>query len=701
MPFRDLVIKKVYSSEYDDIVDLYYIPILSESVEYYRMAGFFSSSSLAISSRGLINLIKNGGKMKLITSPKLSSEDYDTISKTGNPDFKSLEEKMIKQIGEIQSEFERDHIFALGWMLANEKLDIKLAIPKKTSPYITDSDGYNRIGIFHQKIGIFKDANGDYTSFSGSVNESLAGWSGENVEEFKSFKSWIPDQYEFMKPDLEKFEKYWNNQMLPEIEVINIFEGVKKKLIEIAPKKIEEINLEKWYGPRNKKIQLFKYQIEAIEKWRENGYSGIFEMATGTGKTFTALGCLKQIFKTPDPLLTVITCPQRHLINQWINEIKKFGFHFDNIIIAPGTKKWKDLLTNTCIDLELGHVKSILVITTHRTFSSDDFKDILRSNISLTKLFLIADEVHGLGAEKTKLGLIPEYSYRIGLSATPKRFFDDVGTEAIYSFFKGVIFEFPLEKAITTINPATGETFLTPFRYKPIFVNLSISEMERYINVTRSISYYFQKERNKDPNNDNLTKLLTKRANIIKNCENKKTALADLLLSLDKSQKGVIIYCSPQQIDEVTMITSRYFSSIHRFTMEEGVRLDKEYGGLTEREFILKKFAEGKYQALIAMKCLDEGVDVPPARIAVLMASSSNSREYIQRIGRVIRRYPGKKEAQIYDMIVVPDRNILDPELIEIERRISEKEYNRSEYIAINALNSAEALKELYDKIRI
>lgn len=701
MPFRDLVIKKVYSSEYDDIVDLYYVPILSESVEYYRMAGFFSSSSLAISARGLINLIKNGGKMKLITSPKLSPEDYNTIARTGNLDFKELEEKMIKQIDEIKNEFERDHIFALGWMLTNDKLEIKLAIPKRNSRYFEDSEGYSRMGLFHQKIGIFKDENGDYTSFSGSVNESFSGWAGENIEEFKSFKSWIPDQHEFMKPDLEKFEKYWNNQMLPEIEVINIFEGVKKKLIDVAPEKIEDINLEKWYKSKNKKIQLFKYQIEAIEKWRENGHKGIFEMATGTGKTFTALGCLKQICKTPEPLLTVITCPQRHLINQWANELKKFDFHFDKIIIAPSTRKWKDALTDSCIDLELGNIKSVLVITTHRTFSSDDFKAILKSNIDSTKLFLIADEVHGIGAEKSRSGLIQDYYYRIGLSATPKRFFDDAGTEVIYSFFGGVVFEFSLEKAINTINPATGDTFLTPYRYKPIFVNLSISEMEQYIDITRRISYYFQKEKTKDLKDENLTRLLTKRANIIKNCENKMNALVDLLISIDKSQKWTIIYCSPQQIDDVMRITSQYFSNIHRFTMEEGTIPKNEYSGLTEREFILNKFANGKYQVLIAMKCLDEGVDVPPARVAVLIASSSNNREYIQRIGRIIRRCPGKKEAQIYDMIVVPDLNVFDPELIKTEGKILEKEYMRSTYIAANALNGAEALKELYDKMKI
>lgn len=700
MPFRDLIIKKVYSSESDDIVDLYYVPVLSESVEYYRMAGFFSSSSLAISARGLINLIKNGGKMKLITSPKLDSEDYDAIAQTGNLDFKNLETKMIKKIDEIKNEFERDHIFALGWMLANDKLEIKLAIPRSNSRYFAEPYEYNRTGLFHQKIGIFKDKNGDYTSFSGSVNESFSGWSGENIEEFKSFKSWIPDQYEFMKPDLEKFEKYWNNQMLPEIEVVDIFEGVKKKLIDIAPEKIEDIKLGKWYKSKNKKIQLFEYQIKAIDKWRENGHKGIFEMATGTGKTFTALGCLKQISKKPDPLLTVITCPQRHLVNQWVNETKKFDFHFDRTIIAPGTKKWKDLLADSCMDLELGNIKSALVITTHRTFSSEDFKAILKSNINSTKLFLIADEVHGLGAEKSRSGLIPEYCYRIGLSATPKRFFDDVGTEIIYSYFKGIVFEFPLEEAINTINPATGETFLTPYRYKPIFVNLSMSEMDQYIDITRKISYYFQKDKIEDLKDETLTRLLTKRANIIKNCENKFNALVDLLISLDPSQKWTIIYCSPQQIDDVMRITNQYFSKIHRFTMEEGTTPKSEYGGLTEREYILSKFADGKYQVLIAMKCLDEGVDVPPARVAVLIASSSNSREYIQRIGRVIRRYPGKKEAQIYDMIVVPDLGRFDPELIKVELKISEKEYNRATYIAANALNSAEALKEIYDKIK-
>jgi len=125
----------------------------------------------------------------------------------------------------------------------------------------------------------------------------------------------------------------------------------------------------------------------------------------------------------------------------------------------------------------------------------------------------------------------------------------------------------------------------------------------------------------------------------------------------------------------------------------------EKHEGLSERDFLLKAFGEGNYQALIAMKCLDEGVDVPPARTAILMASSGNPREHIQRIGRTIRRYPGKNEATIYDIIVLPPFGDVPPELKEIERRIIRKELQRYEEIARAAINNAEALATISESM--
>jgi len=114
---------------------------------------------------------------------------------------------------------------------------------------------------------------------------------------------------------------------------------------------------------------------------------------------------------------------------------------------------------------------------------------------------------------------------------------------------------------------------------------------------------------------------------------------------------------------------------------------------MSEREYLLKNFANGKYQVLVAMKCLDEGVDIPPARTAIIMSSSGNPREYIQRIGRVVRRYENKKEAKIYDLLVIPSQKSLPEDLKDIEIKIFEKEFKRFLEIAQTAINSVSAVQ--------
>ena len=163
--------------------------------------------------------------------------------------------------------------------------------------------------------------------------------------------------------------------------------------------------------------------------------------------------------------------------------------------------------------------------------------------------------------------------------------------------------------------------------------------------------------------------------------------------------RWAIIYCSPKQIDPVMRIVNDFDLFAHRFTMEEGVVPMPDSGGLSERDYILTKFTDGYYKILVAMKCLDEGIDIPAAREAVLMCSSGNPREYIQRIGRILRRCEGKDQADLHDIIVVPSLSDLPPELRKVERSVFRKELARCREIAILANNSADALSALDDVI--
>jgi len=695
MSLKSISLNKAYSSDSDDILYGFYIPSLKESIEYDRLAGFFSSKSLAIAARGILGLIEKGGTMRLIVSPKLDKNDLKIIIDSYKEPGKYIEKKMLQELEKLEDKFIRDHVYALGWMIANKKLEIKVAVACDSSGKLLSYEDIQQSSLFHQKVGILKDLEGNILTFSGSVNETAAGWLG-NIEEFKVFRNWESSEEDYVKIDILKFNRFWNN-CSQKIKVIDIPYAVKEKLIKIAPADIIKINLNSLYKPK-KKIKLFYHQEEAIESWISNRMIGIFEMATGTGKTFAALGCLERTSNNFQKLAVIITCPYQHLIQQWKREINKFGIEYDDLIIADSSNPlWKDTLTNSLIDISLEYKHIVIILTTHRTFSMNDFKKILQNNKGNLNIFLIADEVHGLGANKSSKGLLKEYNLRLGLSATPKRWFDKMGTNIIYNYFGNIVYEFNLKNAISTINPFTGETYLAPYRYIPKFVSLNTEEIEEYISKTRAIVMKFNKIKNDEDKDEFLESLLFRRADIIKNAENKYRTLEKLLDEIGSTIRWTIIYCNPQQIDVVMKIINKRGIISHRFTMEEGTVSDKKYGNISEREFLLQKFAENKYQVLVAMKCLDEGVDIPPARKVILMASSGNPREYIQRIGRVIRRYPGKEEAIIYDIIVVPSFNELFPEFRAMEWKIFKKEIKRYEYIAMNSINNAEALELIYN----
>ncbi|VVB86449.1 Type III restriction enzyme, res subunit [uncultured archaeon] len=685
-----------YDSD-DDILNSFYIPVLSQAVSYCRLAGFFSSSTLAVAARGMSNFIKNNGKMKLIVGAKLQKNDVEAIQQGLEEPEKLIEKICMQDLYTRNNEFVNDHVSALGWMVANKTLEIKVAIVTDDTGIPLDVDTIERKGIFHQKVGILQDKDGNSISFSGSINETAAAWI-HNIEEFKVFRSWEEGEKEYLQSDCRKFEKYWNGSG-KNVKIMNIPEAVKEKLIEIAPKDITELNLEKWQikeGSNKKKIKLLDYQNQAIANWQNNNKKGIFEMATGTGKTFTALGCLEKVSETYKNLVVIISCPYQHLVQQWRRESEKFGFNFDQITADSSNSSWKKQLVDSLTDIYLGYKDKLIIFTTHQTLSSDDFINIIKSNKNNMSFFLIGDEVHGLGAEKSRMGLINEYELRLGLSATPKRWLDFEGTDAIYNYFGDVVYEFSLEDAVYRVNPMTGQTYLTPYRYLPRFVSLTVDELEDYIDKTKAIARNFNKAKSNKEKQRFLESILFKRANILKNAVEKYKISEEILDGLGSSIKWTIIYCSPQQINRVMEIINKRGIVAHRFTMEEGTTPDKKYNNLSKRDFLLQKFAENKYQVLVAMKCLDEGVDVPPARIAILMASSGNPREYIQRIGRIIRRYPNKNEANIYDIVVVPSFDKLPSEFIDIELRIFEKELSRCEEIARIAINNSEALTLIY-----
>jgi superfamily II DNA or RNA helicase len=696
MSLREIELKRAYSSDIDDMVAQFYVPVLERSSEYLRVAGFFSSSSLAVTARGIMGLLRNGGVMKLIVSPLLRKADIDAIVASSGELEKACEETMIEELDRFQEVCISDHVAALGWLVANGRLEIRVAVALDETGKWLNYDEVQQSGIFHQKVGVLFDSNGDMVSFSGSINETASGWLS-NIEEFKVFRSWDSTENAYVGEDLAKFWRFWNNEA-NRVVVIKIPDAVMRRLIQVAPSTLESIDLEKWYKQPAKRIVLSSYQNEAIRCWIANEARGIFEMATGTGKTFTALGCLEQAAKNAERLFTVIVCPYQHLVQQWKREIDRYGIKYERLIVADSSGgNWKKELTDALLDMSMGYRSAVILIATNATFCLGSFRQIVQKHKNGTPMLLIADEVHSLGAINSRRALWDGTELRLGLSATPSRWFDVSGTQKLMSYFHGIVYQFTLEDAINNINPLTGETYLVPYRYNPHFVSLTPEELTEYVRKSQTIMKLMFGAKNDEEREKYFETLLFQRANIVKNAEAKYDVLREIFNSYLRRSQWTIVYCSPQQIERIVGLLNRQKVVSHRFTMEEGTSPRDEYGGRSERDYLLEKFAQGKYQALVAMKCLDEGVDIPPARNTVLMANSGNPREYIQRIGRVIRRCPGKREAQVFDIVVTPSYSNLPEEWRAIELRMFRKELSRCEEIAQIAINNSEALKLISD----
>lgn len=663
MSFKDIEIKRDYDSDEDNLVTDFYLPVLSEATTYYRRSGFYSSSSLAVSARGIAELIRKNGKMKLICNVHLSEKDYDSLKRAQENPTKFLEESNIGfDLNDIEDEIEKDHVEALGWMLANGYLEIKIAFPQ------------NNYGIYHPKTGVFFDEEGNYFSFSGSENESFKAMIF-NVEEFKTFKSWEDWGYESASKDLKKFEKEWVGDRKSTI-VVDLPTAIKDKLIKHVPHEKADLGLLKKNYPsiyKNIKNQLpaRDYQIEAVKNWFENNCKGIFNMATGSGKTITALNCYKTLKEEfSGNFLTLVVCPQKHLVSQWEEVINEF--FTETILSTVDNTSWKNDLKKIIREVRRKEDYFPFVLSTHKKFSDPEFIKIIEKR--KTNIFLIVDEVHGVGSSIFQNGLRPTYQYRLGLSATPERWFDDEGTIVIDDYFDGCVFKFTLDEAIEA-------GFLTRYDYWPHFVTLTDSEFDEYMELTKKIAIKY----NNHKNFEDLTTTgdYIRRQAIIDHAENKYDELKKIL-RINDYWDHLLVYCSSKpskdikQIDRVQKILLEEDIIAHPFTSNES---------MTKRKNILDNFDRGNYQALTAMKCLDEGVDVKSAKHAILMASTSNPREHIQRRGRLLRTHPGKDKAVIDDLIVLP--NSLD-KLTKAERNIINKELDR--YIEFMA--SAENFNE-------
>ena len=540
------------------------------------------------------------------------------------------------------------------------------------------------------------------------------------------FRNWgDSSEKERVQLKCNAFHSIWNNNE-PNIEVME-FENITKALIEKYRRKSTNFNIDKEEYPDGvsaegersidkttiapripEGFELRDYQVEAIDKWEEQDFKGIFDMATGTGKTYTGLGAAARLSKRlEDRLALIIVCPYQHLVEQWVEDIVLFGMKPIIGYSSSIQRSWKKNLESAIRDQKLKVRKRefFCFVTTNATFSSEFVQNQLSKIRS--DILLMVDEAHNFGADNLRRLLLPNYKYRLALSATLDRHGDPEGTEALYRYFGGKCIEYSLEKAI-------GEGKLTPYKYYPVIVSLSDIELQEYDNLTTQIAKCLTKDkRGKTVLSEKGKRLALQRSRLVAGASGKIQALEKYIMPYIED-KHILVYCGAttvfdgnqenmqidndeiRQIDLVTdLLGNKLHMKVSQFTSKENVE---------ERNILKREFADGSnLQALIAIKCLDEGVNIPKIKTAFILASTNNPKEYIQRRGRVLRLAEGKDYAEIYDFITLPRKldevTGITEEQMKRELTLVKNELCRAEEFARIALNSVTALA-IIDDIR-
>ncbi len=445
-------------------------------------------------------------------------------------------------------------------------------------------------------------------------------------------------------------------------------------------------------------LQLRSYQQQAVTNWFQNQGRGTLKMATGSGKTITALAIATQLYQQIGLQVLIIVCPFRHLVTQWGRECEKFNLQ--PILACESIHKWQSKFSAQLARINTRHQEFLTVITTNETLITPGFQSQLKYLPDRT--LIIGDEVHNLGAKKRESSLPRNVGLRLALSATPERHYDDAGTQNIFDYFGDILQpEFTLKDAIDC-------GALVHYLYYPILVELTESESTEYLKLSRAIGrklLYQSKNRHSDDDFDtpDLTPLLMQRARLIGAAANKLIALKTLMQErLDTSH--TLFYCGDGSSDSSTPLsassTQQLAAVTHLLGNELGYRVNTYTAttGMDDREQLRQQFESGALQGLVAIRCLDEGIDIPAIKHAVILASSTNPRQFIQRRGRILRPDPGKDRATLYDLVVLPPQlndTGAERDILAIERNLLKKELLRLLEFADLADNAASARTQL------
>lgn len=703
---KDVKFKHSYSSGYDEPKE-FFTEALIESSAFDLGLGFFSSSGIRSLAYGFALFIANGGKMRVIINHILSKEDKQAIENGQKHLIEDFECRVLSDIDKLTKTLskEDEHFFrCLSYLISIDRIEFIATISTKG-------------GLGHDKYGVFTDEKGCKVAFIGSANfsQSALELNGETITVFTS-----PDDNKRIAEYQTLFDRSWENDTphLLHIPIDNVKTIICEKFPKIAIEELldNSVNLRtdnsysntyikplsqrlldkielKEQEPRFPFPEERSIQINAYNAWISNGKKGVFAMATGSGKTVTALNCLRKQYKENGYYKAIIVVPTQALAVQWEKEAK--AFNFQNIISTHTDKDWKNTLSRYTTRSLLDQSKSIIIITTYATFNRKDIQQFINKVKGLETFMYVADEAHNIGSPSSLKHLPHNIQWRIGLSATPERIYDDIGSEKLYEFFNSRPPEYTYRY---TMKQAIEENILCHYNYYPIFVELTDSEMEEYEYISTQLRKFIDSDTGKY--RPEAEKLLLKRKRIIHKAENKKVAISNLLEDLKQKRKldytfvfvpeGYEPDYSERDSYNIDQEDIHIIDEYAQMFKDQGYSYHKYISGLDDAPGILKSFAEGDIQILLSMKCLDEGVDIPRAEHAIFCSSTGNPRQFVQRRGRVLRKSKGKDKAKIWDLIVTPPNVMNDS--IGIERNMFISEVKRIVNFAALADNQIDIL---------
>jgi superfamily II DNA or RNA helicase len=637
---KELDLSDRYATNRNNLITDFYNPCLECSLVYDRAVGYFRSSLLWLTAQPIADFAVRGGTIRLVSSPELTEDDINAFN-AGYDKKLLIEEMLLNNIQKaLEDAKEKSVLEFVATLISVGCLDIRIAFRPTAQ------------GIFHDKVGILKDNDEHVVSFIGSLNETLNAWDIlGNHESFDVFKSWSVDVTR-VKHHVEYFESLWNGQE-PGLETIPFPEVARERLIAIANPEGVASAYRKFISSNTKAQKIPQlHQIAAIEAWKLHRMHGILQHATGSGKTITAITAMRDWLKEGRPILVLV--PSELLLMHWQKEIQsELGdLEIKLLLAGGGHTQWRKRGIIQGFTSPEGGPR--IILATLQTASTLSFIKRVKDG---NHLMLVIDEVHRAGSPTASNVLSINAGPRLGLSATPIRYGDPNGTDRILNYFEGIIDPpFTLDDAI-----ASGRLCNYTYHIHPVYLNEE--EMDKWRYLTKKIKQQIASLHSPDnlkkvilPNNTKM--LLIRRADILKNAQSKISLSVEVLQKYYAPGQRWLIYCDDQsQLQAVLQILK-----------QSGFPCDEYHSSMIGDQRATLNYFTHKGGIIVAIKCLDEGVDIPAVDRALILASSRNPREFIQRRGRILRTYEGKFYAEIHDALVVPPEHTGKPDDLSILR---------------------------------